>query len=513
MSNARAAHDEETAPLSPSSASGSRGGGSTGTNKWWIYLFGCVALVVVLNGMDLFRPMHALFKPSQAPPDRQVGDTFFPIDWSNEDDPDTNEGEASDEDPIIDSSNDIEESTSTSSNQPAASDDDGFFPVDSGKEANKKYWPVVPDAHWNYMPRIFYPWNSTTPWCDSPSHYSKRFTPAGLILVKVHKAASSTLAGVNLRIAHHVGARQLRKTTTTTGNISTSSKQKKRAGVAVCPSREVHEDSRVYHNRDPKISFMYTSIRDPAQRAMSWVFYTMSNQGVKMTDEAVLRRLQARQHFVKGGINPKARFMNEAGAQVGYMHTGNHLQTPLWDGQANPNKVQNLVIAQRRVNEVLQQYDFIVIVERIQESLVVLQLLLGLKTTDILYLSSKLSGDYAYNFKPNPGCHKLTKAAISPAVDAYLSSPLWYTQNYQDYLLYKAANTSLELTIDNLGRKRFNEALAVYQQMMRDAKGCESEAIFPCNSDGLHILKNETNCYQSDWGCGYPCLDSRFGSR
>jgi hypothetical protein len=187
------------------------------------------------------------------------------------------------------------------------------------------------------------------------------------------------------------------------------------------------------------------------------------------------------------------------------------LLAPLWNG-TTPNKVRDLKLAKTRVAEVLQQYNFIVIVERIQESLVVLQLLLDLKTADILYLLSKLSGGFSFVFRPNPVCqHKLTKAPILPAVDAYLSSSHRYAQNYQEYLWYKAANQSLDLTIDNLGQTSFNKALAVYQQMMHKAKNCEDEAIFPCSLDRVHQEEDETDCYQKDWGCGYPCLVCRFG--
>lgn len=502
-------HDEETAPLSASrrndngAATAATPAARTGS-KWLVYLFFCVAFAVALDALDIFRPLNSLFKP-EALPVRQVGDTVFPIDWSKEDDP-------SEADPGGDygtedlSENHPENQNAVSQTEPTFNSygnygsDGGFFPVDDSENADTpKYWPVVADEHWSSMPRIFYPWNSTVHWCSNARSYN-RATPAGLILVKVHKAASSTLAGVNLRISHHMG----RRLPLQTGN---------KKSTMLCPSRQIHDDSRKYRNRDPEISFMYSSIRDPAQRAMSWIFYTMSNQGVAMTDTAILRRLNNRQHFVKGGLSPKSRFLNEAGAQVGYMHTGEHLPEPLWDPKDDPNKVQNLQLARKRVDEVMQQYDFLVVVERMQESLVVLQLLLGLNTTDILYLSSKLSGDYSYNYQPHPGCHKLTKATISPAVNAHLSSNLWYAQNYQDYVLYKAANRSLDLTIDTLGRTRFNKALTVYQQMMHDAKGCDSEAIFPCSSDGVHQEKNETNCYLSDWGCGFPCLDRRFGAR
>jgi hypothetical protein len=223
-------------------------------------------------------------------------------------------------------------------------------------------------------------------------------------------------------------------------------------------------------------------------------------------DELVLKRLQTLAYNHGGTGDPRDRNLNEAGAHVGYMHTGQHLPHPLWQAE-RPHVVQNLTMAITRVQQIIMdQYDFIVIVERLEESLVALQLLLHLKPTDILYLSAKKSGGYWYNTKPNSGCHKLIQSHISSAVHDYVSSPTWLAQNYQDYLLYKAANASLDLAIDALGRPRFENALAEYQALMlRVAKECEASTIFSCSHNGTVNTKNE--CYTNDWGCGYPCLD------
>mmetsp|Transcript_29556 Transcript_29556/g.43589 ORF Transcript_29556/g.43589 Transcript_29556/m.43589 type:complete len:94 (+) Transcript_29556:335-616(+) len=59
-------------------------------------------------------------------------------------------------------------------------------------------------------------------------------------------------------------------------------------------------------------------------------------------------------------------------------------------------------------SSVLLQYGFVSVVERLQESpRVVIQLLLGLETTDIFYLSSKVNDGYAYSAGPSVGCQKL----------------------------------------------------------------------------------------------------------
>jgi hypothetical protein len=346
------------------------------------------------------------------------------------------------------------------------------------------YWPVIPDVHWNCMTRAFVPWNATHEeqhsWCH-PVNKDAPTTAAGhLIFVKVHKAASSTLAGVNLRIAQRHGN---------------------------CSSLQHHQDSRVYRNRNPAKSFMYTSIRHPVHRAISWIFYTSTKLNyTSFPDKNVLSKLKSRYFFVSGTRDWSSRNLNDTGAQVGFMHTGEQLPHALWEAK-RPTVVQNFTLALTRVQQVINQYDFIVIVERLSESLVVLQLLLHLTPADILYLSSKKSGGYAFSGKPNPnpGCFKLRKSHISPAVKAYLSSPQWLAQNYQDYLLYKAANASLDRTIDALGRERFDKALAEYEGLMLRAKECEDSAIFPCSDNGT--VNEETNCYARDWGCGYPCLD------
>jgi hypothetical protein len=382
-----------------------------------------------------------------------------------------------------------------------------FYPVDSGQGIKGEFWPTIPDEHWNFMPRTYSPWNSPYSWCGTAEDYNDN-TPAGLIFVKVHKAASSTLAGVNLRIAHNYGRCRWRTTNSyTQSNVDNTSMEET---TTKCHSHEVHDDSQRFHQRDSTRSFMYTSIRDPTQRALSWIFYVASNRGKNLTDAYILEKLQDRTYFTAGIVSNSQihSFRNEAGAQVGYLHTGPRVEHPLWSTD-HPQTIMNLSLSISRVAEVLQQYDLILIVERLHESLVVLQLLLGLNTSDILYLSAKQSGAYSYSFRPNPGCHLISKSFITPAMATFLSSGQWYAQNYQDFLLYKAANASLDLTINSLGRKRFNKALTKYKTMMESAKVCDDEAITPCTSEGVE--QNETNCYHKDWGCGYPCLDRIFG--
>ena len=374
---------------------------------------------------------------------------------------------------------------------------DAFYPVDSGQEG--AYWPIIPDEHWNFMPRVYPPWNSTThSWCGDEADYDFQ-TRAGLIYAKVHKAASSTLSGITLRVAENYGRR--RRPNHDTGNDAAN------MTASACAVYYKHGVSDIFHKRDRSRSFMFSSIRHPASRAMSWIFYYGSVQGGEMTEMKVLLRLRSRNYYPMRS--------HACGAQVGYMHTAQKQQRDLtlWSDE-EPSKVHNLSLSTSRVADVMSQYDLIMIVERLHESLVVLQLMLGINTSDILYLSAKQSGQYSYMAHPFPGCHLIAKSFMTPDISAFLSSPTWYAQNYEDYLLYKAANRSLDMTIDRLGRRRFEKALAKYENMMEAAKICDNETVTACTSEGVHV--NETDCYRgqrySDMGCGYPCLDRRFGT-
>mmetsp|Transcript_3051 Transcript_3051/g.4009 ORF Transcript_3051/g.4009 Transcript_3051/m.4009 type:complete len:154 (+) Transcript_3051:3-464(+) len=150
---------------------------------------------------------------------------------------------------------------------------------------------------------------------------------------------------------------------------------------------------------------------------------------------------------------------------------------------------------------------------RMDESIVAFQLLLGMDTKDVLYLSSKTSGSYYYlKSGRDHSCRINEKAVITPEIKTYLSRAEWFAQNYGDYLLIEAVNQSLDLTIAALGHDRFDEALKKFQTMKLHAEEqCASAAVFPCSSDGkLQLEESQKNCYSLDEGCGYPCLDGLF---
>ena len=99
---------------------------------------------------------------------------------------------------------------------------------------------------------------------------------------------------------------------------------------------------------------------------------------------------------------------------------------------------------------------------------------------------------------------------MSPRVKDYLSSDIWYAQNYGDYLLHAAASESLDRTIAVLGCSQFEKKLAEYQKLKVLANdACISKAT-KCTEDGVPLPEEERwgNCYKGDEGCRHQCIDN-----
>jgi hypothetical protein len=155
----------------------------------------------------------------------------------------------------------------------------------------------------------------------------------------------------------------------------------------------------------------------------------------------------------------------------------------------------------------LLEFDFIGITERMDESLVVLSMLLpGVELTDLLYINAKGSGgfdDGQHKWK----CHYIVPSYLSPGMKEFFQSSTWKDRVVGDDLLYKAAWKSMDMTIDRLGRSEFKEQLEQFRSMRALAEEtCASRALFPCNADGTRANR-KTGCLWNDSGCGNACLD------
>eukprot|EP00543_Licmophora_paradoxa_P008376 CAMPEP_0202442388 /NCGR_PEP_ID=MMETSP1360-20130828/1835_1 /ASSEMBLY_ACC=CAM_ASM_000848 /TAXON_ID=515479 /ORGANISM="Licmophora paradoxa, Strain CCMP2313" /LENGTH=236 /DNA_ID=CAMNT_0049057739 /DNA_START=87 /DNA_END=797 /DNA_ORIENTATION=+ len=165
--------------------------------------------------------------------------------------------------------------------------------------------------------------------------------------------------------------------------------------------------------------------------------------------------------------------------------------------------------------QILTDYDFIGITERIDESLVAMMMLLDLEQSDILYLKAKGHGHFD-DGGFNQTCVYVQPSFVSPGMKEYFESEEWHTRIRGDTALYKAANASLDRTIDEvLGRQNFQTELRKFLKARRLAEEtCQDTVVWPCDASGTRRVV-ASGCLWHDSGCGFKCLDGvgmRFGA-
>jgi hypothetical protein len=161
-------------------------------------------------------------------------------------------------------------------------------------------------------------------------------------------------------------------------------------------------------------------------------------------------------------------------------------------------------MAPRMINRILEEYNFIGITERMEESAVCLMMLLNLKMGTILYLSAKASG--GFDDGGGQECTFIQPSRITRGMASYFSGSTWKAMVQWDELLYKAANRSLDLTIDRLGRPEFEQNLERFRSALQVAEvQCVPRQVFPCTADGRRNPNKD--CLWKDSACGNSCLD------
>ena len=105
------------------------------------------------------------------------------------------------------------------------------------------------------------------------------------------------------------------------------------------------------------------------------------------------------------------------------------------------------------VKGIIDEYDFIAITECMDESLVVLvlKMLLDFDLGDILYMSAKTQGSFmSSKGEDGPRCIYIVPSFLTPGMKDFFASDYWKKYIAADVALYKAANASLDKTIDKL---------------------------------------------------------------
>lgn len=301
--------------------------------------------------------------------------------------------------------------------------------------------------------------------------YQRSPATEGLLYVREMKTGSSTLAGVLLGIAHRKAKSILKSD-------------------IPCKMRVDHSPARHmgYAHRDKKRSFLISLLRDPTKRAMSQFFhFQVGDNNVPPTDERFQRYL----------VNSAERMSN--------YYVRDLSMTTIEESLDDMDNYDEFV------QTIINEYDFIGITERMDESLIVLKLLLDLDFGDILYMSAKNAGSFTVaggGPKKNARCIYIVPSFTTPGMKEFFASDFWKDYIAADLALYKAANASLDKTIDSLGRHQVQEELAVFQRIKEQAQAkCMSRTIYRCDATGRYVGAKNASCLLWDVGCGHECLE------
>jgi hypothetical protein len=356
----------------------------------------------------------------------------------------------------------------------------------------------------NIQPVAFPKWQG-----DFPCHRSLLDAPrgsdhrevVGLKYIKIHKCASSTGADITVHMAANQGQRYLQPhpdarlpsqrcashqhhfpASTTLQNIM-SRGQQPRVKVS---TQDPNVNMTVYRENFLKHRsrrFWWSSVRDPTRRSASEFYhFAVSRSKVDPNDaNFTAAALKIRPNYQSQYLNPWSAFRN-----------------------LQPNTKAAEVI-----NGILHAYDFIGVAERTEESAVVLQLIFGLPLLDVLYMDEKVSGGFDDGAFAEAGCTLIQSPTVSAHMQAFFASAQWRERVYMDELLHQAVNQSLDLTIDALGRHRFDQHLTDFRAARQFVNEyCRDKVVLPCTNatpgDPPHL---QTDCLMPGMGCGFDCME------
>jgi len=331
-------------------------------------------------------------------------------------------------------------------------------------------------------PRAFPKWEGPLPcYPPEPNWYMTQVqrSPArtGLLYMKEMKTGSSTLSGVTLRIAKQVAVRR---------NSAANTKD----DFKICKARFDHSLAVEldYKNRIRDQSFLFTVLRHPTKRATSQFFHFQVSREKKEPSDVNFKKYLTHPLFE----NYYFKSLSMERSQMGIRKEKGKL--------GPPNSAASIT------NQILSDYNFIGITERMDESLVVLSMLLDLELTDVLYLTAKGSGGFD-DGRYNQTCVYIVPPYVSPSMKEYFSSPTWKARVEGDELLYNAAMASLDMTIEALGREAFDSKMVEFKSARKLAEEmCAAKVQYPCNADGSRQPR-APGCLWNDSGCGNECLD------
>jgi hypothetical protein len=219
----------------------------------------------------------------------------------------------------------------------------------------------------------------------------------GFLYLKPLKTGSSTAAGVTLRLARNEAHRR-------------------NASFAMCDALYEHSyGHKSVPNRNITSSFLWSTVRDPIARHVSSFFYfEVTGQNVKPTDENFIHFI--RQKTIRKGIC-------------------SHYLERLSTKKYNQDDISSDAI--EFANSIFDDFNFIGVTERMDESLVALSMLLSVPLGDVLYLSSKTSGAFG---STHEGCQFLQKSFVTPGMQEFFQTSEFQDCAKIDHIVHQVAN-------------------------------------------------------------------------
>jgi len=319
-------------------------------------------------------------------------------------------------------------------------------------------------------------------------------TDRGFVFLKTYKTGSSTASGINLRIARNVARRRQQQ--------QQQSGREPGENFDMCKARFDHTvaSKTVLLSRDlddgERKLFLWSIVRDPATRAISWFYFFK---------------------VMEAGWQPSAEKFVEAVRRQRFMVHDHYLRfgfLPLQEERYVPGKHDPVTV----VNNILSTV-FLAVTERMEESAVVLAMLLNIPLADVLFLTAKVhspddTGSKKIYVLHKNQCYEEPRRVVSAEMKEFLESEEWQRISFWDKVLHEGANQKLDLTIAQLGRDKFEQNLRLYQKARRIAQescgifsgGETNKTIAPCLLQGKYDAET-TDCLWGDSACGMSCLD------
>lgn len=352
-------------------------------------------------------------------------------------------------------------------------------------------------------------------------------------------AISTTLVGIILRLSHTRAAHLATKKNHVVDNYDNDNKnnnndENNNHNIRYCSHRTMHGTARQmnYNHRIRGESFLFSMIRHPTSRIISEFFhFAYVGEQVEPTDEVFrnyaiehgyryyISELTTRNYMSSTSYEEYLRTQGFSSSEdIQRRFTKILSNSSTYIGNKDVRLIESKFHAAANsygntsvdtiIDDILSDYNFVGILERIDESLVVLQMLLNLTTKEILYTRTRTSGAFSNGWTGRP-CLWVIQSFLTPGMEDFFNSPIWGRHIVKDDLrLYSAINASLDRTIEKLGKENVAKNLYRLKRGLQIAQNnCHGRVIQMCDEAGRYHFDNETTCYIWSEGCDHECIN------